>query len=119
MSDDYSPVYVGDTQARFAPQFLHKDNTPVNLAGCTITMTMELYSNIASTVAVGTSKACSGAWVIDDAANGKAHYQFQSADVNVSGVWNLWLVVTDSNSNPIHADDGNSNPKRITILPTS
>ena len=119
ITEDYSPIYIGDTQAIFAPQFFNKNGTPVNLSGCTISMTMELYSSIASTVAVGTTKTCSGTWVIDDATNGKAHYPFQSADVNVSGVWNLWVVITNGSGSPVHADDGNSNPKRIVILPTS
>lgn len=119
VTEDYSPIYTNDTQAIFAPQFFHKDGSTVDLTNCTISMTMELYSNISSTVVIGTTKTCAGSWVIDSAANGQAHYQFQSADVNVSGVWNLWVVITDSGGHPVHADDGNSNPKRITILPTS
>lgn len=116
--EDFSPIYVGDTQAIFAPQFTHKDGSTMDLTSSTISMTMELFSNIASTVAVGTTKTCSGTWTIDNAATGQAHYQFQTADVNASGVWNLWVVVTDSGGHPVHADDGNGNPKRITILPT-
>lgn len=116
--EDENPVYVGDTASIFAPVFLHRDKTPEDLSGCTITMKLEMYADdYESGVAVGTVKTCSGTWTIDDATNGKAHYQYQSGDVDTPGVWNRWITITNADNKPKHADDGQGNPKRLTIKP--
>lgn len=103
--EDYSPLYVGDTQVSFAPVFQHKDGSAVNLLGATFGMKM-----VNEDVPVVTTKTCSGSWVIDDAANGKAHYQWQSADVNTPGTWTLYITITIGGL-PVHPD-----PKIVEIL---
>lgn len=111
--DDFSPIYQGDTGAPLAPQFLHKDNSPFNLSGATISMKMQLVASpgaIGETV--GTIKTCSPSnWTIDDATNGKAHYQYQSTDVDTVGTWNLFITITIGGS-PVHSDT-----KQLVILP--
>jgi hypothetical protein len=118
--EDYSPIYTGDLSI-YAPQFLHKDQTPVDLSGCTITMKMELLTDISSGVAVGTIKTCdvsgSNAFVINDATNGKAHRRWTTADTNTSGIWGLWETIIDASGNSVHADDGQGGPKKLMILP--
>jgi hypothetical protein len=115
--EDDSPIYVGDVGEIFAPQFLHKDQTPKDLSGCTISMKLELLTDISSGVPIGTLKTCSGTWVIDDAVNGKAHYQYQAWDVDTPGIWGRWVKITDASGNPVHGDDGAGGPKKLMILP--
>lgn len=95
VADDYSPISVGDVGSPFAPQFLRADGTPVSLSGATITMIM---FDGAYTV-----KAAMGTWVIDDAANGKAHYLYDAADVNKDADWQLFIAITIAGK-PTHAD---------------
>jgi len=116
IQEDYTPVFVGNTGTLFAPVFRHRDNTPVDLTGCTLSMKMELYQSIDSGIDVGTIKTCSGPWTITDAANGGAYYRYQTADVNTAGVWNLWIKITDAFGRPVHADDGTGAPKRLHIF---
>ena len=102
--EDFSPIYVGDTEVPLAPQFAHADGSFVNLSGATITMKMQ-------EATFGTVKVCSGTWTIDNAANGQAHYQWQVADVNTAGDWNLYITITIGGL-PVHADF-----KPLQILP--
>ncbi len=102
MTDDFSPVYVGDTQVVFAPTFQHKDGTAVNLTGATISMKMQ--------DTAGNTKTCAGTWTIDNASAGQAHYQWQAADVSAAGTWTLYITIA-INSQPVHAD-----PKTLLIL---
>jgi hypothetical protein len=94
--NDFTPIWVGDTGAPFIPQFSHQDGSPVNLTGATISMKMEDSG--------GNVKTCSGVWIIDDAANGKAHYSYASTDVNTSGVWTLFIAITIGGK-PLHCDE--------------
>lgn len=87
MIDDFSPMYVGDTLPVFAPVFLHKDGTAMDLTGATITMKMAEQGD-------NTVKVCGGTWTIDDTINGKAHYAWQTADTNTAGDWLLYVTVT-------------------------
>ncbi len=107
MIDDYSPVYCGDVGAPFAPQFTHKDGTPVNLSGATISMLME-EQNDPSNI-----KTCTGTWTIDNAANGQAHYQWQATDIDTVGMWTLFIKITIGGL-PVTADT-----KSLEILPVS
>src|SRR5690242_18771620 len=84
--DDFSPMYVGDTLVPFSPVFRHADGSAFNLNTATIAMKMQDLE--------GNLKTCHGLWLIDDAANGKAHYQWQSSDVDTAGTWNLYITVT-------------------------
>ena len=102
-NDDFSPIYVGDTEANFAPTFQNADGTAVNLSGATFFMKMENKA--------GTVTTCAGAWTIDDAANGKAHYQWQAADVATAGNFVLQIAITIGGAT-IHAD-----PKFLQIVP--
>ena len=103
-SDDFGPIYVGDTGSPLSPQFIHKDGTAFDLTAAIITMRMALMGS--STVKDG-----SGAWTIDDETNGLAHYVYSAADVNTAGNWELYIKIVNS-SGTIHAD-----PKVLPILP--
>ena len=105
IQDDFSPMYVGDTQKPFAPVFAQNDKSPFNLAGASFSMKMqEIY--------LGLIKVCDPTqWTIDDAANGKAHYQWQASDVNTPGNWQLYTTITIAGS-PVHGD-----VKELIILP--
>jgi hypothetical protein len=105
MIDDYSPIYIGDTLVPLSVQFLHKDGTAVSLSGATISMKMESQDNPL------TVKNCTGTWFIDDATNGKAHYQWQASDVATVGMWMLYAKITIGGL-PVTAD-----PKILEILP--
>lgn len=116
-TDDFTPIFQGDTGNPFAIQVLHADGTAENLTGATITMKMELMVLVGGILTpTGTVQTCNGPWTIDDASNGKAHYQWQSSDVATTGVWGLYPVVTIG-SLPVHLDGGNGAIKTITILP--
>jgi hypothetical protein len=93
--EDYTPIFTGDTGAKFAPSFQHLDGSPVSLVGMTISMKMQDQD--------GNLKTCSGTWTVDDAANGLAHYQYQTADVNQAGIWTLYIVLTNGSGQPVHA----------------
>lgn len=121
MTDDYSPVYQGDVGAPFAPQFLHLDKSPLNITGATLSMKMELVEPIApiggvSTGVAGAIKTCAGTFTIDDAANGKWHYQYQAGDLDTPGIWNMHPKATIG-GNPITGDDGQGHAKQLVILP--
>lgn len=117
LADDDSPVFVGDTGAPFAPQFLHKDGTPVNLTGATITMKLQQIISIGTVAeSVGVVKTAAGTWTIDDAMNGKAHYVYAAGDVDTPGTWNRYITITIGGL-PLHADDGAGNPKPLVIEP--
>jgi hypothetical protein len=103
--DDYSPIYAGDLGSPFSVQFLHKDETPVNLNGATISMKMQNQDNPL------TVNTCSGTWTIDNAINGQAHYQWQAADVATVGMWMLFIKITIGGL-AVHADS-----KLLEILP--
>lgn len=99
ITDDFSPVSVGDTAAPFNPTFQYSDGTAVNLAGATITMKLQGISAGNS----GTTTTCTGIWSITDAPNGKASYAYTSADVATAGLWNMFITITISGK-PVHAD---------------
>lgn len=94
--DDYSPIYINDTGARLAPQFVDADGF-FDLSGATISMKMQNLDTSAVIV-------CAGTWVIDDTLTGRAHYQYQAADVAVAGIWKLFVTITIG-GRPIHADE--------------
>jgi hypothetical protein len=102
--DDFSPIYQGDTEVVFAPIFTYKDGTPVSLSGATLSMKMQ-------NINTGAVQSCSGVWTIDDATNGKAHYQWQTADVATVGIWTLYITITIGGLS-VHADT-----KTLVILP--
>lgn len=95
--DDYTPVFTGDYGNILAPQFLHADGSAVSLSGATLTLKMQ-------NVDTGTTQTCTGTWTIDDATNGKAHYQYQPPDLDTAGSWNLFVTITISGK-PVHADE--------------
>jgi hypothetical protein len=98
VADDYSPIYVGDTLKTFAPVFISKTTkAAIDLTGLTITMRMLNTDD-------GTVKVCSGTWTIDDATNGKAHYQYQSGDVDTAGTWDMQMKLTDGSGKFVHGD---------------
>jgi hypothetical protein len=94
--DDFSPIRVGNTGATFAPQFLHKDGKPQPLDSVTITMKMKNRGT-------GTIRDATGTWVIDDAAEGLAHYAYSADDVAVAGLFDLLITLT-KNGKPEDAD---------------
>ena len=96
--DDFSPVTSGDTGSPFVVQFLHRyTNTPIDLTGATISMRMQ-------NVDTQDVKVClDSAWAVDDAENGIAHYDFQDADLDTAGTYNMSIKITKG-SKPVHAD---------------
>ncbi len=100
--EDYSPIYVGDTGKPFAPLFQMIDPTsgqlvPFPLTGLTISMKMKEQES-------GVLKVCSGPWTIDDALGGKAHYAWQSTDVDTAGIWLIQVACTNGAGQVVHAD---------------
>lgn len=98
--DDFSPIYKGDTLVTFKPQFWQWDDianayVELPLSGYTIGMKMSDGT---------TTKTCSGTWTQTDAAHGKASYQWQSADVDTAGTWQLFITLTDGNGRVGHID---------------
>jgi len=112
--ENYSPIFAGDTSQEFLPVFQTTDvygNTiPFPLVGVTISMKMGGPNG--ETGPDGSIKTCSGTWTILDAENGKASYQWQTADVNTVGEWWLYITLTDGNGRPVHGD-----VKPLEILP--
>lgn len=103
VADDFSPIYAGDLGTPFAPQFLYKDGSPVDLTGATINMIM--------VDAEGNIKIAAGNWTIDVATNGQAHYSYAASDVSTPGSWTLYITISINNL-PKHADT-----KQLEILP--
>lgn len=99
ITDDFSPMLAGDTSVFFAPVFKHKgDGSPVPLSDVTISMKMQNRQ-------LGLTTICSGEWTIDDAVNGQAHYQWQTADVATPGLWTLFVALTNTITGGfVHAD---------------
>lgn len=95
--DDYSPIYVGDTEVPFAPVFAHlSDGSPVNIVGATFAMKM--------VNDLGTVKTCDPTkWTIDNGTQGQAHYQWQAGDVDTAGMWTLYITITIGGK-PVHGD---------------
>jgi hypothetical protein len=118
--DSYSPIYVGDVGAKFAPSFAHDDGTAMDLTGATITSKMILTGYVGGEIDanIGTVKVCAGTWTIDDVSAGLAHYQYASTDVDTPGVWDIYITITIA-GNPQHPDDGQGHVKTLTILPIS
>jgi hypothetical protein len=118
--DDYSPISQGDTGSPFTPQFLHADNSPVNLSGATITMKMQQVTYIGAIPELGEVIDCSDTapndWIIDDESNGRAHRQWSAEDVATAGIRNLYIVITIGGL-PVHADDGRGFVKQLVINP--
>lgn len=94
-ADDFSPIYRGDTGAPFNPQFLHKDGSPVDLTGATISMIMDDFE--------GNVKAAQGVFTITDAIHGQTSYVYDANDVNMAGNWTLYILLT-IDGKPFHAD---------------
>ena len=118
LTDNFSPITQGDVGAKFIAQFLYDDGTPRNLTGATLSMKMQLVEAIGPIGVAGTVKICTGPWTIDDASNGKAHYQYQASDVDTPGIWNIYPVDT-TGGQPITFDDGRGNGtfKQLVIMP--
>ncbi len=93
--EDYSPISVGDTGAIFAPLFLDGVNNTIDLTGATLSTRAQMGTTI---------KTWNNAnWTIDDAPGGKAHYQYQSTDVDTAGAWQVQTIITIAGK-PIHTD---------------
>lgn len=97
--DDFSPITRGDTGSPFIVHFINKyTNTPIDLTGATISMRMQSEEDPENV------KDCSDDdWHVDDAQNGIAHYDFQDADVDEAGTWNMSIKII-KNGKPLHAD---------------
>lgn len=115
-TDDYSPILQGDTGNPFNAQFLFDNGSPKPLTGATFSMKMQLIEALGPVGIVGTVKICSGPWIIDDAANGKAHYQYQPADVDTPGKWDMYPKVIIAGQS-VTGDDGAGHVKTLVILP--
>lgn len=103
VADDYSPLYTGDQLTPLTVQFSNKDGTAINLTGATLALVMES--------STGTRQVGSGAWTIDNATAGQAHYSWSSADVAAAGMWMLQVSIT------IGGQTEHCDPKPLQILP--
>lgn len=103
-TEDYSPIYVGDTGAVYSAVFVDAINDAIPLVGATLSTRM--------TNQYGTSKTWGGSWTIDDATNGLAHYNYQSGDVDTAGTWTVQTTITIGGK-PQHTDT-----KQLVILAT-
>lgn len=101
VADNFSPVAQGDTLINFAPQFGQYVNGVLqafDLTGLTISLKMQNANDIS------VSKSGAGSWVIDNAAQGQAHYVWNSNDVSTPGVWTLFIQLTNSTTGAfVHA----------------
>lgn len=100
--DNFSPISVGDTLYPLSMQFwtYQASNgvqipTAINLNGLTIGMKMQNEA--------GTVKTAVNSWVIDDPANGFAHYTYNASDVDTAGVWTLYITLTNGSGQVAHA----------------
>ena len=103
---DYSPIYVGDTGALLAPQFVHKT------LGTAFDLTSSPTFTARMTNQYGTTKTLNGTWTVFNAAQGIAYYILQATDVDTAGAWTLQVSVSMSGET-VHAD-----PVLIFILAT-
>src|SRR5712691_2324545 len=85
--DDFSPVYLNGIGAKFVPTFRHKDGTPVDLTGATLSLKMVNISD-------QSIKNGSGSWTIDNAPLGQTHYTYGAGDLNEIGEFQLWAIAT-------------------------
>lgn len=104
--DDYSPLFEGDTLIPFAPQFWQWNGTSnayeeLDISNLTIGMKMTDGTTV---------KTCSGTWSKTDASHGIASYQWQAADVDTAGTWQLFITLTDGSGHKGHAE-----PKTLEI----
>lgn len=98
--DDFSPVYEGDTLVSFSPQFWQWNGTTSAFAALDITnLTPGMKMTDGTTI-----KTCSGAWTKPDPTHGIASYAWQSADVDASGVWTLYITLTDGGGHVGHTE---------------
>src|SRR6184192_513110 len=104
-----SPRYVGFIDPPYIVTLTDDSGAAVNPTGCTsnsFTLTM-LNQN------TGLSQQGVGVWTVTDAVNGKASYQWTSADMATAGPW--WIYTTaklPSEPSPREFD-----PELILILP--
>lgn len=115
--DDFSPIMQGDTGNPLIGQFLHMDGSPMSLAGATLSMKLQLIEALSPLGVVGIIKDCNGTFTIDDAPNGKWHYQYQATDVDTPGKWHMYPKATISGQS-ITGDDGRGRPKTLVIQPS-
>lgn len=104
-SDDYSPLYLGDTGTPWSTVFVYKNGLPYDLTGATLSLKLE-------SVPRRVVKIGEGTWSIDDATNGRAHYNWNENDVDTVGNWNMYITILTEAGKIIHPD-----PKPLTILP--
>ena len=98
--DDFSPVYEGDTLVSFSPQFWQWDGTANAFVELNITNLTPGMKMVDGT----TIKTCAGNWTKPDPTHGIASYAWQSADVDTSGVWTLYITLTDGSGKVAHTD---------------
>lgn len=91
--------HVGDTGRPIQVELIDASETPMNLAGCTVTFSMKHKQTLVTKVA---NSPC----VIADAANGVVRYEFADADVDTAGTYLGWFTVTNADGKPITFPSG-------------
>lgn len=89
MSDDYSPIVIGDTGNPLRVTFTDGFDVPYVLAGSTFALSLLNLNTSEENAITGI-----GTWVIVDATNGIAQYAWNAADVATAGVYAIKVVVT-------------------------
>jgi hypothetical protein len=89
MSDDYTPIYVGDTGNALRATFTDSFGVPYNLARATFALSLVNLNTSEEAELTGT-----GSWTTVDAANGIAQYAWVSADVATPGIYGVQITVT-------------------------
>ena len=97
--EDYSPRYTGDLSRPLSHTFTDHSGVVFSLAGVVAANMTFHMKNINTNV----TKTGGGVWVIDDAANGVAHYPWVAGDVDTAGLWQIQAGVPFSDGQ-LHFD---------------
>ena len=79
-------ISKGDTLIPFAPQIMEDADTPFNLTGYTVEV---------SIVDQNGSEVGGGAMTVDNASQGQCHYDFASGDVDTTGTFDMHTKYTN------------------------
>lgn len=89
MSDDFSPITLGDTGNPLRATFADTFTGAYNLADATFALSLVDLNTSEENAITGT-----GSWTIVDATRGIAQYAWNSADVATPGIYQVKVVVT-------------------------
>jgi hypothetical protein len=99
-----SPYYQGDTLYPLTVTFLTDSGNALALVN-TPTFSLKLVEVDSHAVIVG-----AGSWQVLDSNGGIAQYSWNTADVAMAGIYELWIAAT------VNGKTGHADPELITIL---